>query len=140
MILPLDISKPSTLSRILAAVSVAFVSNHVQAQEGHLSPMPISYRTVKVDELSIFYREAGPTAAPTILLLHGFPSSSRIFEPLLARLADRYHLAAPDYLGFGRSDWPDRKTFAYTFDHIAEIMNRFTETLALSRYTLYLQD
>lgn len=101
---------------------------------------PISYRTVQVDHLSIFYREAGPKEAPTILLLHGLPSSSRMFEPLFARLSDRYHLVAPDYPGFGHSDWPDPKTFAYTFDHIAETMNHFTETLGLSRYTLYMQD
>jgi len=78
----------------------------------------------------------GPKDAPTILLLHGLPSSSRMFEPLFTRLSDRYHLVAPDYPGFGHSDWPDPKEFAYTFDHIAEIMNRFTEALGLSRYTL----
>jgi pimeloyl-ACP methyl ester carboxylesterase len=101
---------------------------------------PVFYRTAKVDGLSIFYREAGPKDAPTILLLHGLPSSSRMFGPLLTRLADNYHLVAPDYPGFGHSDWPDPKKFAYTFDHIAEIMNHFTEALGLSRYTLYMQD
>ena len=90
--------------------------------------------------LSIFYREAGPKDAPTLLLLHGLPSSSRMFEPLFARLSDRYHLVAPDYPGFGHSDWPDPKKFAYTFDHYAEIMNHFTEALGISRYTLYMQD
>ncbi len=98
------------------------------------------YRTIQVDGLSIFYREAGPRNAPTILLLHGLPSSSRMFEPLFVRLSDRYHLIAPDYPGFGHSDWPDPKKFAYTFDHIAEIMSHFTESLGLSRYTLYMQD
>jgi pimeloyl-ACP methyl ester carboxylesterase len=98
------------------------------------------YRTTQIDGLSIFYREAGPKDAPTILLLHGLPSSSRMFEPLLTRLSDRYHLVAPDYPGFGHSDWPDSKKFAYTFDHIAEIMNHFAEALGLSRYTLYIQD
>ena len=87
-----------------------------------------------------FIREAGPKDAPTLLLLHGLPSSSRMFEPLFARLSDRYHLVAPDYPGFGHSDWPDPKKFAYTFDHFAEIMNHFTEALGLSRYTLYMQD
>ena len=101
---------------------------------------PTSYHTTQIDGLSIFYREAGPRDAPTILLLHGLPSSSRMFEPLFARLSDRYHLVAPDYPGFGHSDWPDPKTFAYTFDHYAEIMNHFTEALGLSRYTLYMQD
>ena len=101
---------------------------------------PTSYRTIQIDGLSIFYREAGSKDAPTLLLLHGLPSSSRMFEPLFARLSDDYHLVAPDYPGFGHSDWPDAKTFSYTFDHIAEIMNRFTEALGLSRYTLYMQD
>ena len=101
---------------------------------------PTSYRTAQIKGLSIFYREAGPQDAPTLLLLHGLPSSSRMFEPLLARLSDRYRLIAPDYPGFGHSDWPDPKQFAYTFDHTADIMNRFTEALGLSRYTLYMQD
>jgi pimeloyl-ACP methyl ester carboxylesterase len=68
------------------------------------------------------------------------PSSSRMFEPLFAPLADRYHLVAPDYPGFGHSDWPDPKKFAYTFDHYAEIMNHFTDALGLSRFALYTQD
>ena len=112
-----------------------------RAQRKELSlEHPTFYRTTQVDGASIFYREAGPREAPTILLLHGLPSSSRMFEPLFARLSDRYHLVAPDYPGFGHSDWPDPKKFAYTFDHYAEIMNHFTEALGLSRYTLYMQD
>src|SRR6201996_3047808 len=110
--------------------------------EGKEPPVkhPTVYRTIPVDRLSIFYREAGPKDAPTLLLLHGLPSSSRMFEPLFTRLSDRYHLVAPDYPGFGHSDWPDPKTFAYTFDHIAEVMNHFTEALGLSHFTLYMQD
>jgi pimeloyl-ACP methyl ester carboxylesterase len=101
---------------------------------------PTVYRTVQVDGLSIFYREAGPKDAPTILLLHGLPSSSRMFQPLLTRLADRYHLVAPDYPGFGHSDWPDPKQFDYTFDHIARVIDDFSQVLGLTRYTLYMQD
>jgi pimeloyl-ACP methyl ester carboxylesterase len=101
---------------------------------------PILYRSIQVDGLSIFYRETGPEDAPTILLLHGLPSSSRMFDSLLTRLSDRYHLVAPDYPGFGHSDWPDPKQFAYTFDHIASVMENFTKALGLSRYTLYMQD
>jgi pimeloyl-ACP methyl ester carboxylesterase len=101
---------------------------------------PTLYRTIQVDGLSIFYREAGQKNAPTILLLHGLPSSSRMFEPLFDRLSDRYHLVAPDYPGFGHSDWPDPKKFTYTFDHIAEVMNHFTEALGLSHFSLYMQD
>ena len=101
---------------------------------------PVFYRTVQVDGLSIFYREAGPQDAPTILLLHGLPSSSRMFQPLLTRLADEYHLVAPDYPGYGHSDWPDAKQFAYTFDRLAAVMDGFTEELGLRQYTLYMQD
>jgi pimeloyl-ACP methyl ester carboxylesterase len=108
-------------------------------KEGDVN-QPIFYRTVQVDGLSIFYREAGPKDAPTILLLHGLPSSSRMFQPLLTRLADNYHLVAPDYPGFGHSDWPDAKQFAYTFDHIAAVMEDFTQALGLSRYSMYMQD
>jgi pimeloyl-ACP methyl ester carboxylesterase len=100
----------------------------------------VFYRTVKVDGLSIFYREAGPKDASTILLLHGLPSSSRMFQPLLTRLSDNYHLVAPDYPGFGHSDWPDPKQFNYTFDHIASVTDDFTQALGLSHYTLYMQD
>jgi pimeloyl-ACP methyl ester carboxylesterase len=101
---------------------------------------PTVYRTIPIDGLSIFYREVGPKDAPTLLLLHGLPSSSRMFESLFARLSDRYHLIAPDYPGFGHSDWPDPKKFAYTFDHFAVIMNHFTAALGVSSYTLYMQD
>ncbi|HEY1577096.1 MAG TPA: alpha/beta hydrolase [Terracidiphilus sp.] len=101
---------------------------------------PVLYRTVQVDGLSIFYREAGPQNAPTILLLHGLPSPSRMFQPLLTRLAESYHLVAPDYPGFGHSAWPDPKQFDYTFDHIASVMTDFTRALGLSHYTLYMQD
>jgi pimeloyl-ACP methyl ester carboxylesterase len=124
-------------------VSAMLASFQLLAQgQGKEGPVeyPTVYRTTQIDGLSIFYREAGPKEAPTLLLLHGLPSSSRMFEPLFARLSNRYHLVAPDYPGFGHSDWPDPKTFAYTFDRIAEIMNHFTETLGLSRYTLYMQD
>jgi pimeloyl-ACP methyl ester carboxylesterase len=100
----------------------------------------VSYRTVSVSGLSIFYREAGPKDAPTILLLHGLPSSSRMFEPLFARLSGEYHLLAPDYPGFGHSDAPPPGQFSYTFDHIAQVMADFTRVLNLTKYTLYMQD
>lgn len=101
---------------------------------------PTFYRTIAIDGLRIFYREAGSKDAPTILLLHGLPSSSRMFEPLFGRLSGRYRLVAPDYPGFGHSDWPDPKKFSYTFDRFAAIMQRFTEELGIPRYTLYMQD
>ena len=99
-----------------------------------------AYRTVDVDGLYVFYREAGPAGAPTILLLHGFPSSSRMWQPLLDRLADTFHLIAPDYPGFGHSDAGGHTEFAYTFDHLAAVVGRFTEVLGLASYTLLVQD
>src|SRR5260221_11074095 len=131
------------VSRMALVIPVTLASlqllAHAQGKGPPVEP-PISYRTIQIDGLSIFYREAGPKDAPTLLLLHGLPSSSRVFEPLFAGLADRYHLVAPDYPGFEHSDWPDPKKFSYTFDHIAEAMNHFTEALRLSRCTLYMQD
>jgi pimeloyl-ACP methyl ester carboxylesterase len=125
--------------QIACMVLVMNVMLRAQGKETSMS-YPVAYRTVQVDGLSISYREAGPKGAPTILLLHGLPSSSRMFQPLLTRLAERYHLVAPDYPGFGHSDWPDPKHFDYTFDHIASVMTDFAEALGLSRYTLYMQD
>ncbi len=126
---------------LMSAILVA-LPRPVRAQGKDATPAmpPTFFRTVQVDGMSIFYREAGAKDAPTLLLLHGLPSSSRMFASLFARLSDRYHLIAPDYPGFGHSDWPDPKRFAYTFDHLAETMMRFTEALGLSRYTLYMQD
>ncbi len=130
-----------TLQILAVAAMVALLPLLAQASgKDHSVEHLTSFRTIQIDGLSIFYREAGPKDAPTILLLHGLPSSSRMFEPLFARLADRYHLVAPDYPGFGHSDWPDPKKFAYTFDHIAEVMNHFVGALGLTRYTLYIQD
>jgi pimeloyl-ACP methyl ester carboxylesterase len=101
---------------------------------------PTTYRSVLVNDLSLFYREAGPKHAPTILFLHGLPSSSRMFEPLFSRLGNSYHLVAPDYVGFGHSDAPSPKEFAYTFDNLTEMVYRFTQAVGLSRYSLYMQD
>lgn len=103
--------------------------------------MPVSYRTTKVQGLDIFYREAGPSNAPVILLLHGLPTSSRMYQPLLeSSLTDHYRVIAPDYPGFGHSSWPDHRTFPYTFDHLAEVMGKFSEQLHLDRYFLFMQD
>jgi pimeloyl-ACP methyl ester carboxylesterase len=99
-----------------------------------------AYRTVDLHGLSVFYREAGPQDRPTILLLHGFPSSSRMWQPLLDRLAGQFHLVAPDYPGFGHSDAPGQTEFAYTFDHLAAVVGQFTEALGLTRYALVVQD
>lgn len=100
----------------------------------------LSFRTINVEGVNVFYREAGPPDAPTLLLLHGFPSSSRMFNPLFESLADRYHLVAPDYPGFGHSDAPSPDSFAYTFDHLAHVIDAFTVALKLDRYVLVVQD
>ena len=81
------------------------------------------HRTASIDGVDIFYREAGPTDAPVVLLLHGFPTSSHMFRNLIPALADRYHVIAPDYPGYGQSAMPDRSTFAYTFDRFAELVD-----------------
>src|ERR1700742_5023288 len=131
-----SIRRPITALALLLAITSGM---HAQRKDKAME-QPVYYRTVKVDGLSIFYREAGPKDAPALLLLHGLPSSSRMFQPLLTRLAESYHLVAPDYPGFGHSDWPDPKQFAYTFDHIASVMDGFTQALGLSHYTVYMQD
>lgn len=100
----------------------------------------VRYRTVAIDGVDLFYREAGPRDAPVVLLLHGFPTSSHMYRNLIPALADRYRVIAPDYPGFGQSAAPDRERFAYTFDHYAALIEKLTETLGAERYALYLFD
>jgi pimeloyl-ACP methyl ester carboxylesterase len=100
----------------------------------------INYRTADVDGWKIFYREAGSKDAPTLLLLHGFPSAGHMFRDLIPHLADRFHIVAPDLPGFGQSDLVARGMFAYTFDHIAEVIDRFTEVIGLKRFAIYVFD
>jgi pimeloyl-ACP methyl ester carboxylesterase len=100
----------------------------------------INYRSANVDGLKIFYREAGAADAPALLLLHGFPSASHMFRDLIPLLADRFHIVAPDLLGFGQSDMPARDKFTYTFDHLAEVIGRFTEVIGLNRFAMYVFD
>jgi len=99
-----------------------------------------TYHRVTVDGVGVFYREAGPKDAPTIVLLHGFPSSSREFDTLIPLLATRYHLIAPDFPGFGHSDAPPSSSYAYTFDHLAKTTNDLLEQLKINKYTFYLHD
>ena len=98
------------------------------------------YRTATVDGIKIFYREAGPKDAPVVVLLHGFPTSSHMFRNLIPALADRYHVIAPDYPGFGFSDAPPVKEFAYNFDHLAEVVDGFLVQLGIEKYSIYIQD
>ncbi|WP_109480266.1 alpha/beta hydrolase [Paraburkholderia sp. C35] len=100
----------------------------------------ITHRHADVDGFNVFYREAGRAGAPKLLLLHGFPSSSHMFRDLIPLLADRFHIVAPDLPGFGQSDMPDRKDFAYTFDNLANVIDRFTEVIGFDRYAVYVFD
>lgn len=100
----------------------------------------VLYRTAKVDGLDIFYREAGPKDAPAVLLLHGFPTSSHMFRNLMPALADKYHLVAPDYPGYGNSSAPPVTEFDYTFDKLAEVVDKLTEQIGLKKYSIYLMD
>src|SRR6266702_4472766 len=103
--------------------------------------VPVTHhRTAVVDGLKIFYRQAGPLDAPVVLLLHGFPTSSHMFRNLIPALADRYHVIAPDYPGYGQSDMPDRATFAYTFDRFAELVDGLLDQLGVTRYAMYVMD
>ena len=99
-----------------------------------------TYRTVSIDGLDIFYREAGSRSNPTILLLHGFPTSSHMFRNLMPALADRFHLVAPDYPGYGNSSMPTVDEFDYTFDRLAEIVEKFITAIDLKQYSLYVMD
>ncbi|MEX3979858.1 alpha/beta fold hydrolase [Paraburkholderia sp. EG287A] len=100
----------------------------------------IAYRRADVDGFNVFYREAGRVGAPKLLLLHGFPSAGHMFRDLIPKLADRFHIVAPDLPGFGQSDLPDRDQFAYTFENIAKVMGRFTEHIGFDRFAVYVFD
>lgn len=99
-----------------------------------------TYHRVTVEKVGVFYREAGPRGAPTIVLLHGFPSSSREFDSLIPLLATRYHVVAPDFPGFGQSDAPPPSEYTYTFDHLAQTTNALLEQLGINKYSFYLHD
>ena len=98
------------------------------------------HRTIKVGDLDIFFREAGPVDGPTVLLLHGFPTSSHMFRNLIQALSDRFHVVAPDYPGFGASSMPSPEEFDYTFDTFAEVIDQLVSQLGIDRYSLYLMD
>jgi pimeloyl-ACP methyl ester carboxylesterase len=101
---------------------------------------PVTHRTTEIDGIETFYREAGPPDAPVVLLPHGYPASSFVYGRLMAELADRWRLVAPDLPGFGYTATPGRDRFAYTFDGYADWLERFTVALELDRYALYLHD
>jgi len=104
------------------------------------SPVTVHYRAATIDGVKIFYREAGPADGPVVLLLHGFPTSSHMFRNLIPLLADGYHVIAPDYPGFGQSEAPDPQKFAYTFGHLAEIVDALVAQLGAKSYAMYVMD
>ncbi|HXB51691.1 MAG TPA: alpha/beta fold hydrolase, partial [Rhizomicrobium sp.] len=100
----------------------------------------VTFQKADIDGFNVFYREAGPKGAPALLLLHGYPSSSHMFRDLIPLLADRFHIVAPDLPGFGQSDMPDHKTFKYSFDNMAKVIERFTEVIGLKKFAVYVFD
>jgi len=116
---------------------------YAEAKTGATAPAPTHqtlYKTIKVKGLDIFYREAGPADAPTILLLHGFPTSSHMFRNLMPAMADKYHVIAPDYPGYGHSSTPSVTEFDYTFDNLAEVVDEFIQKIGIKLYSLYVMD
>ncbi len=138
---------PKTILELVAVITISiagvFMTGCGAEQASKVAApkkSPTLYKTIKVDGLDIFYREAGPKNAPTILLLHGFPTSSQMFRNLIPALSDTFHVVAPDYPGFGNSSMLPVDQFEYTFDNLAEVMDKFTQKLGLKRYTLYVMD
>jgi len=134
----MNIQTSKVIKLALAGMALSFVvSQPVFASE---SLSDVKYKTVTIEGQEIFYREAGDPNAPTILLLHGFPTSSHMFRELIPELSERYHLVAPDYPGFGQSSMPSVEQFEYTFDNLANVVGKFVDTVGLDNYSLYLMD
>ena len=129
----------SGMVTLVLAMTYVFPA-YSQVERPQASHRTVKYRTTKIDNLDIFYREAGPKDAPTVLLLHGFPTSSHMFRDLIPRLADKYHVVAPDYPGFGFSSAPSVDEFDYTFDNLANVVEKFIQKVGLKRYSIYLMD
>jgi pimeloyl-ACP methyl ester carboxylesterase len=127
------------LALALFTLTAAFSPSHA-AESVATATVPTMHKTIKVDGLDIFYREAGPADAPVLLLLHGFPTSSHMFRNLIPALSDRYHVIAPDYPGYGQSSMPSVNEFKYTFDNLTNVVEAFTEKLNIKSYSLYLMD
>ncbi|MCV3768269.1 alpha/beta fold hydrolase [Rhizobium sp. TRM95796] len=131
---------------MLASVSFASLSQAASSQPAKAvtatqhAPVVVHYRTVEVDGVNVFYREAGPKDGPVVLLLHGFPTSSHMFRNLIPQLADRYRVIAPDYPGFGQSDAPDHTKFAYTFGHYADLIDGLLGKIDAKQYAMYVMD
>jgi len=129
-----------SITSILLLVSVVVVLGWNRGAFAEAPSPGLTYKTVEVNGLSIFYREAGSESAPTLLLLHGFPTSSHMFRNLMTELSDSYHMLAPDYPGFGNSEQPPMKDFDYTFENLSNIIEGFLDTLGVKKYSIYLMD
>lgn len=127
-------------SRATATAPAAAAASKPAAAATSPASTRVHHRTVKIDGLDIFYREAGPSDAPVILLLHGFPTSSHMFRNLIPALSDRYRVVAPDYPGFGQSSMPTVKEFDYTFDNLARVIDQFTRAVNIDKFVVYVQD
>ena len=130
------------ITSLLVGLFIIVMSQHVSAA-GYKSKAAVTqtlHKTINIDGVEISYREAGPVDVPTIVLLHGFPTSSHMFRNLIPALADLYHVVAPDYPGFGNSAQPEMEVFDYTFENLAKVMERFIEKLEIKKYSLYLMD
>lgn len=133
--------RPLLLGAVLTAFAMPFeVTAAPASNPSTLNETAVSYHTEVVDGVKVFYREAGPKNAPAVLLLHGFPTSSHMFRNLIPKLADRYHVIAPDYPGYGQSDQPAMDQFSYSFDHLSSIVDKFTTQIGLGKYAIYVQD
>jgi pimeloyl-ACP methyl ester carboxylesterase len=133
-------TKFKTIATALACATVLSFGSFTHADDPPASAQQVYHRTVKIDGLDIFYREAGSKDAPTVLLLHGFPTSSHMFRNLIPELADKFHVVAPDYPGYGYSSMPAVDEFEYTFDNLADVVEKFTEKVGLKKYSIYLMD
>lgn len=133
-----------TLSGLLLsqlAISTLYANeNSNQTKQLVQTSAQTKYKTIKIDGLDIFYREAGSKDKPTLLLLHGFPTSSHMFRDLIPKLSDKYHVIAPDYPGYGNSSMPNLNEFNYTFDNMAIVVEKFLEKLSISKYSMYVMD
>jgi len=139
-VMAMSILKNTLMSTAIVAASLSPPTASAEPVKSNATESQVMHRTVKVNDVDIFYREAGPADAPTVLLLHGFPTSSHMFRNLIPVLADKYHVIAPDYPGYGSSSAPSVDEFEYTFDNIANIVEKFTEQLGLTKYSIYLMD
>lgn len=134
----MNIQTPKTLKLAFVGLALGLISAHPTFAAESLSD--VKYRTISIDGQNIFYRESGDPNKQTIVLLHGFPTSSHMFRELIPKLSEQFHLVAPDYPGFGQSSMPPADQFDYSFDSLANVVGKFIDTMGIAKYSLYLMD